>query len=266
LAAAGINAYPSTELFVRTARRGAFDCQIDDAAADVIAEVCRRLDGIPLAIELAASNVGVLGIDEVRRRLDERSSMLSMERRTAVVRQRSMGATIDWSYKLLPEKEKAVLCRLASFTGPFSLQAAIAVACDDELSAMAVHEAVSALTNKSFLVLDKPVATPKYRMLKTIRAYACQAQDPIAERKQAEERCSRHLLDLRKQLNYHAAGPAAEPVNMPHPSENGVALNWNFMNEFLLRRLASFHRAREPGRMRAGFAIGSDRSGRIPLA
>jgi predicted ATPase len=270
LAATDIHAYPAMELFVRTARRGAFDCQIDDATADIIAEVCRRLDGIPLAIELAASNVGVLGVDEVCRRLDDRCAMLGMERRTGVFRQRSMAATIDWSYKLLPEKEKAVLRRLATFGGAFSMQAAISVASDGELGATAVREAVSALTNKSFLVLDQPLARPRYRMLKTIRAYACQAQDLVVEGTRAGDHCARHLLDLRKQLNYGAAKPAAKSTpqytNVEHLSEISVALNWNAMNEFMLRRLASFHRVREPGAVRPGFAIGSDRSGRIPFA
>jgi predicted ATPase/DNA-binding winged helix-turn-helix (wHTH) protein len=267
--AADIQSYPSIELFVRTARQGAFDCQIDDAAADVIAEVCRRLDGIPLAIELAASKVGVLGIDEVRRRLDERSSLLGMDRRTTVPRQRSMAATIDWSYDLLSETERVILRRLAAFAGPFSLNDAILVASDDEFDETAVREAVVALTNKSFLVEDEQAATPEYRLLKTTRAYAYQAQDPIVERKPADDPRAGYVLDLHEQQEGEAVDPAAGSTNAqqrPPEIEIRVSLNWSSTHEFLLRRLASFHRVREPGAMRAGPVTGSDRSGRIPFA
>ncbi|MGA7807509.1 winged helix-turn-helix domain-containing protein, partial [Bradyrhizobium sp.] len=138
--------YSSVRMFIRYAR---LDDDISATMADTIAEICRRLDGMPLAIELAASMVEVLGIEEVRRGLDERFSLLRMDRETAIPRQRSLAATIDWSYGLLLENERTVLRRLSVFVRSFTLEAAIAVASDEVVDAITVREAVVALANKS---------------------------------------------------------------------------------------------------------------------
>jgi predicted ATPase/DNA-binding winged helix-turn-helix (wHTH) protein len=227
--AANILQYSSVQLFMRTASQGAATLQMDDRTAVTTADICRRLDGIPLAIELAASMVGVLGIDTLRDGLDERFSVLSTGRRTAVPRQRSLAATIDWSYNLLPEREQAVLRRLTCFTGSFSLEAAIAVARDDEMAAASVRDSVLALANKSMLNVNHKFSPPEYRLLDMTRAYANQASGPAAENDRAKEHHARYFLNLLEVKNWDAYDPTAERMKMwGYTEEVRVALDWAF--------------------------------------
>jgi predicted ATPase/DNA-binding winged helix-turn-helix (wHTH) protein len=252
--AATIENYASTQLFVRTARAGAVNFQVGDVTAEAIAEVCRELDGIPLAIELAASTVGVLGIDEIRRRLDEQSSLIDLDRRAAIPRQRSMAASIEWSYDRLPQQEKIVLHRLASLTGWFTLDDAVMNATDDKhLDAATVRSAVLALTNKSLLEFDDQAATPAYRMLEMTRAFASRAPTATAP---SETPCENQTR-LPDSTSY--------PRDDLYFKDIGVPMTWKLSHEFLLRRLASFQHACKARPARTGFIIGPDRSGRVPL-
>jgi predicted ATPase len=169
--AANAAGYSAIQLFIRTAAEASDDFTFDDESAPAIAELCRRLDGIPLAIEMAAFMVGTLDIGEIRRSLDRRFS-LDGDRPAANSRQRSLFATIDWSYHLLPFNERAVLRRLAHFAGAFTLDAAVAVAADDVTDASVVREAIVALANKSFLIVNHRISPPEYRLLEAMRAYA----------------------------------------------------------------------------------------------
>ena len=228
-AASNIQGYSSVQLFARTARQGAVNFQLNDGNAETVAEICRRLDGIPLAIELAASMVDVLGIDEIRCGLDKRFSVLNVDRRTAIPRQRSMAATIDWSYSLLPAREKTVLRRLACFTGSFTADAAIAVASGDELDAATVLNAVAALANKSLLNVNHQVVPLEYRLLETTKAYARCAPCPVRERERANERHARYFLNVLEQMNWDAYDPAAERTKMRgYLEEVRAALDWAF--------------------------------------
>src|SRR6185295_12737478 len=101
-----------------------------DPDVPAILEICRRLDGIPLALELAAARVGVFGVRDLAAHLDDRFRLLTAGRRTALPRHQTLGAAVDWSYQLLPEEERAVLRRLSVFAGEFPLDAAIAGAAD----------------------------------------------------------------------------------------------------------------------------------------
>ena len=109
---------------------GAFD--LTDAEAPLVADICRRLDGIALAIEIAASRVDVFGVAGLAARLNDRFQLLMQGRRTALPRHRTLGATLDWSYSLLPESERLVLCRLAVFAGTFTMESASAILAGDE--------------------------------------------------------------------------------------------------------------------------------------
>jgi predicted ATPase/DNA-binding winged helix-turn-helix (wHTH) protein len=225
--AENVHAYSSVQLFTRTIRQRAGLFEIDDINAATIADVCRRLDGIPLAIELAASMVDVLGLDEVCRGLDERFSLLRADRRTTIPRHRSLAATIDWSYDLLSETEQAVLRRLAVFAGPFALDAAIEVASTDDIGVADVREAVVALANKSFLSLNHQFAPLAYRLLDTTRAYASQAPGPPDERERAQERHARYFLKLLEQKDWEAYDPATEHARMRGCiDEVRAALDW----------------------------------------
>ena len=120
--------YGGVRLFFERARAVEPHFAPDQRQTAMMAAICRRLDGIPLAIELAAARAAALGIEELAARLDDRFNLLTGGRRTALPRHQTLRATLDWSYELLPEPERMILRRLAVFAGAFSLEAAGAVA------------------------------------------------------------------------------------------------------------------------------------------
>jgi predicted ATPase/DNA-binding winged helix-turn-helix (wHTH) protein len=162
--------YGAVQLFVERARAAQSHFVLDSNNADVIATVCRRLDGIPLAIELAAARIAALGIDELADGLKDRFQLLTHGSRTALPRQQTLRATIDWSYALLSHSERLVLRYLAVFAGDFSLRAAIAVVVD--LPESEVVDNVGNLVAKSLVGTDVHGASTRYRLLETTRAYA----------------------------------------------------------------------------------------------
>jgi predicted ATPase len=164
--------YGAVRLFVDRARAAAPHFTPDLHLAAMIAGICRRLDGIPLAIELAASRAAQLGIKELASRLDNSFQLLTGGRRTALPRHQTLRATLDWSYGLLAEPERLVLCRLAVFAGTFDLEAASAVVASPDISPPDVVDCLLGLVTKSLLsaVVGAPIAG--YRLLDTTRAYA----------------------------------------------------------------------------------------------
>jgi predicted ATPase len=144
----------------------------DGRVAAAIAAICRRLDGIPLAIELAAARTAALGVEALASRLDDCFDLLTGGRRTALPRHQTLRATLDWSYELLPEPEQAVLRHLAIFAGGFTLQAASAVAAIGEIAGSDIVDCVANLVAKSLVAVDLGGATAWYRLLETTRAYA----------------------------------------------------------------------------------------------
>jgi predicted ATPase len=159
-------------LFVERVRAAAPSFSPDGRVVAAIAGICRRLDGIPLAIELAAARAAALGIEGVAARLDNRFRLLAGGHRTAMPRHQTLRATLDWSYELLTEPERVVLRRLAIFAGGFTMQAASAVAADDEIAASEVVDCVANLVAKSLVTAESDGARVRYRLLETTRAYA----------------------------------------------------------------------------------------------
>jgi non-specific serine/threonine protein kinase len=162
-------------------------------AGDVVQVVC-RLDGIPLALELAAARVRSLPVDEIARRLDDRFGLLTGGHRTAAPRHRTLRALIDWSHDQLEPAEKAVLARLSVFAAPVALDAAERVAAGGEVSGDVVLDLVARLTDKSLLELLAPTshhegAPPRYRMLETVREYA---RERLEARGETEDTIVRH--------------------------------------------------------------------------
>jgi len=156
--------------------------------AAAVASICRRLDGMPLAIELAAARVRTLPVDAIAKRLDDRFRLLTSGDRTALPRQQTLRALIDWSYELLSEAERAVLRRLAVFAGGWTFEAAEAIAAFGEVQKASVLELLTELTEKSLVVLDADRA--RYRLLDTVRQYA---QERLAESRDAAAAQDRHL-------------------------------------------------------------------------
>ena len=163
--------YGAVRLFVERARAAAPNFSPDARLAGTMAGICRRLDGIPLAIELAAARVAALGINGLAARLDDRLGLLAGSRRTATSRHQTLRATLDWSYELLTEAERVVLRRLAIFAGGFTLQSATAVAADGEIAASDVVDCIASLVAKSLVTADAGSTMLRYRLLETTRAY-----------------------------------------------------------------------------------------------
>lgn len=166
--------FPATQLFVERAAASGARLDLDDTDAALVADICRKLDGVPLAIELAAGRVASHGLRETGALLDERFSLLWPGQRSAPPRQKSLQATLDWSYGLLSDSERVVLRRLAVFVGDFSINGALAVVTDPTNDEALVFGAIDSLVAKSIVATVPAGATMRYRLLDTTRAYALQ--------------------------------------------------------------------------------------------
>src|ERR1700688_1715123 len=188
--------YSAVELFV--ARTKALNAGFSPHAEDLasIAAICRRLDGIPLAIEFAAARAAVLGVQGVAAGLRDRFALLTAGRRTALPRQRTLRATLDWSHELLPDAERRLLRRLAVFPGGFTIDAAAAVMTDTGFDASAVLDGIANLVAKSWVALDKSGAAARWTLLETIRAYALEKLVEHAEADVAAEHHACYFRDL----------------------------------------------------------------------
>lgn len=162
--------FPAIQLFVERAAAGRQRFELQDADASMVGEICRRLDGIALAIELAAGRVNAYGIKETMTLLNDRFRLLSEGKRTALPRHQTLSATLDWSYDLLSEVERVILRRLSVFSGNFTLDAARSVVVGTDLGDPQVVAAVASLIGKSLVATDGN-KTPRYRLLDTTRAY-----------------------------------------------------------------------------------------------
>jgi predicted ATPase/DNA-binding winged helix-turn-helix (wHTH) protein len=188
--------YSAVELFV--ARTKALNAGFSPTAEDLasIATICRRLDGIPLAIEFAAARAAVLSVQGVAAGLRDRFALLTAGRRTALPRQRTLRATLDWSHELLPDAERWLLRRLAVFPGGFTIDAAAAVMEDTGFDASAVLDGIANLVAKSWVALDKSGAAAHWTLLETIRAYALEKLVESAESDDAQRRHAAFFRDV----------------------------------------------------------------------
>jgi predicted ATPase/DNA-binding winged helix-turn-helix (wHTH) protein len=200
---------------------------LDPHIAGLIGTICRRLDGIPLAVELAAARAGTLGIEALAAHLDDSFRLLTGGRRTALPRHQTLRATFDWSYDLLTGPETTVLRRLTIFVGSFSLLAANAVAADAALPERDVIDCLAALVAKSLVTITTLDATPRYRLLETTRAYA---GEKLAESGESESLARRHagfFLELFESEAGWEAAPAAATARLGPDIDNlRGALEW----------------------------------------
>jgi predicted ATPase/DNA-binding winged helix-turn-helix (wHTH) protein len=181
--------YPAVQLFMERAAAGGHGAALSDIDAPIVATICRRLDGIALAIELAASHIGSLGIGGIAELLDNRFRLLWHGRRTALPRHQTLNALLDWSYNLLSQYEKAVLGRLSVFVGDFRLEAACSVASDAEIPERVVTEVIANLVAKSLISPTVLHGSTYYRLLETTRIFA---QAKLADRDERNRIARRH--------------------------------------------------------------------------
>jgi predicted ATPase len=223
--------YPAVQLFVRrvAARAGSF--VLTDEEAPFVAEMCRKLDGMPLAIELVAGQVAALGLKNTVARLASRLELLKLSHRTAVPRHRTLKATLDWSYDLLSDAERIVFRRIAPFVGHFTLDGARYVAGELGVGAGEIFDAIAGLVEKSLIATQIDEAQVQYRLLDTTRAYTLEKLEEHAEvdavfRRHAEY-VAEHVESKREALS---GLPLADRV-AAHSSELGnvrAALEWSF--------------------------------------
>jgi predicted ATPase/DNA-binding winged helix-turn-helix (wHTH) protein len=172
LTAAQLLSYPAVQLFVERASACGTDFKLNDDDASAVTEICRKLDGVPLAIELAAMRAALFGLKDTAARLGSRLDLLKFGRRTANPRHRTLRAMLDWSHDHLSEVQRLVLRRVAIFIGSFTLDTAVAVVEEEGMSQNDVAEALESLVDKSMVEAGVDTHETSYRLLDTIRTYA----------------------------------------------------------------------------------------------
>jgi predicted ATPase/class 3 adenylate cyclase/DNA-binding CsgD family transcriptional regulator len=193
------------ELFADRARRARPDFAVTEDNSETVTEICRRLDGMPLAIELAAARVRALTLDEIVDSLHDRFRLLTGGARTAVRRQQTLRASVDWSHALLTEPERALLRRLSVFMGGFDLDAAQAVAGTSEVERYQVLDQLSLLVDKSLVLAENAGGRTRYRLLETVRQYALEKLGESGEADDIRARHRDHYAAMAKRLDAPAA-------------------------------------------------------------
>jgi predicted ATPase/DNA-binding SARP family transcriptional activator len=200
----------AVQLFLERAAAGGGHFELSDANAPAVARVCRRLDGIPLAIELAAARLRVMPITAIDERLADRFEILSGGGRRSVPRQRTLEATLDWSHDLLAAGERTLFRRLGIFAGGWDLDAATDVCTAPDLPAPEVLDLLASLVDKSLVTVEEGVeGRGRYRLLEPIRQYAAARLDREGERSALAGRHAAHYLRLGDRAEEGLRGPRA---------------------------------------------------------
>jgi len=223
--------YSGVELFVARAAASATGFELSDGDAPIVSEICRRLDGMPLAIELAAARVDVFGVRGLGERLDASFGLLLQGRRTTTPRQRTLRATLDWSYETLPARSQVVLRRLSVFKGIFTLESAAAVSASDGITAADVIDSVVDLTSKSLIAADVSGDVVTYRLLEMTRAYAAEKLTEDGDHGRIARQHAVHQCEVFEREPCAGLGPmvavwgAEERWRLP---DLRAALDWSF--------------------------------------
>jgi predicted ATPase/class 3 adenylate cyclase len=223
--------WEAIRLFVDRASAANPGFALTDQNATVVAQICHRLDGIPLAIELAAARVRALPVEQIAARLDDRFRLLAGGNRVAVTRHQTLRATIDWSHELLSSEERAVFRRLAVFAGGSTLAAAEAVAADGDVAPEDVLDILSRLVDKSLVIADSVAGESRFRLLETIRQYA---RERLVDAGEAEDTYRRHrdwylaLVERAKPDFFRGPAPVAWLDEFEREHDNlRLALEWS---------------------------------------
>jgi predicted ATPase/DNA-binding winged helix-turn-helix (wHTH) protein len=237
--------YPAAQLFVQRVAARAGNFVLTDEEAPFVAEMCRKLDGLPLAIELAAGQVAALGIKNTVARLVSRPELLKLSHRTAVPRHRTLKATLDWSYDLLSDAEKIVFRRIAPFVGHFTPEGAQHVAGELGAGTGEIFDAIAGLVEKSLIATRIDEAQAQYRLLDTTRAYALEKLEEHGEFGSISLRHAEYVIQqLESQEEILSAQRTTERVAAYSWKLSNVrsALEWSFGshgNDEIATRLAT---------------------------
>jgi predicted ATPase/DNA-binding CsgD family transcriptional regulator len=223
----------SVHLFVERARSRRPDFALDSRNAPSVAEVCRGLDGIPLAIELAAARVGTLSVGQISDRLGHSLKLLSGRDRSVPERQRTLRAALDWSYELLDEAERELFARLSVFAGGFTLEAAEAVCAGDETEPDGVLDLLKHVIDKSLVVAEAGEQDAlRYRLLETIRQYGMEKLAEFGEAERVRRRHAEYYLALAEEVAPASSGQGAWLHRLKTEQDNfRAALSWSLNPE-----------------------------------
>ena len=232
--AAQIGESEAVRLFVERAQRQQRDFALTPDRAPVVARLCVRLDGIPLALELAAARIRSLSVEQIDARLDDRFRVLTGGSRTALPRQQTLRAAFDWSYDLLHEQERVALRHLAVFPGAFTLEAAAGVVGDASIDEFAVVDLIAQLVERSLLDADTRGACSHYRLLETTRAYAMEkllesGDAPVLRRRHAQY--FKNFFEREPYAWLQMPESAWRAAYVPQIDNVRVALDWAFAAE-----------------------------------
>ena len=202
----GLSHYEATELFSERARAASPDFEITERNAVAVAQVCYRLDGMPLAIELAAARARALSVEQIVSRLDDRFVLLTGGGRTALAHNGTLRATMDWSHELLSQEERVLLRRLSVFAGGFTLAAAEAVCGGEGLEENEVLDLLSSLVDKSLVLVSEQEGEARYGLLETVRHYAAEKVEEAGEGTKVGGRHAEFFLRLAEQADTESKG------------------------------------------------------------
>ncbi len=195
--------YEAVRLFIARARAAKPAFAVTNANAPAVAQICHHLDGIPLAIELAAARTRLLSAEQIAARLDDRFHLLTGGSRTAVPRQQTLRSTLDWSFDLLSDPERRAFMRLAVFDASFGLDAAVAVCAGEDIRQTQALDLLAGLVDHSLVVPFEAQAENRYYLLETVRQYAAEKLEAGGERAAAEDRHLAHYLALAQEGDPH---------------------------------------------------------------
>jgi predicted ATPase/DNA-binding winged helix-turn-helix (wHTH) protein len=226
-----ILAHPAVELFLHRARAIAPACGADEASIALVADICRRLDGLPLAIELAAARVATLGVEGVASHLDDRFNLLTGGRRSALPRHQTLRATFDWSYAMLDGASRTLFRRLGYFAGTFTFDAACAITTDPEMPVAAVISGLGELAAKSLLTVEFRGTVAQYRLTKSTRAYA---MEKLRDEGEVQHIAARHMQYVHECIEERALvtsdNALPDPTDGTHVTldDARIAFEWAF--------------------------------------
>ena len=223
--------FTAAQLFVDRAAASTNVFELDDADAAIVGDICRKLDGIPLAIELAAARVDSFGIRGLAARLDDRLRLLSHGRRTSQPRHRTISTALDWSFHLLSQVEQTVFRRLSVFAGGFTLKSAGAVEGSADGDSLDISDSVASLVTKSLVAANVSAGEVHFRLLEIARAYAA---TKLAEAGEADmvSRChATYYRGLLEAAQNCTAGTASTATLAPDIDNIRAALNWAFASD-----------------------------------
>ncbi|HXW77807.1 MAG TPA: hypothetical protein VEJ20_10380, partial [Candidatus Eremiobacteraceae bacterium] len=230
ISADSLQQHGATALFIQRATTSDARFALTDESAPIIADICRRLDGIPLAIELAAARVRVLSLPSIAQRLDDRFKILTGGSRTALPRQKTLTALIDWSYGLLSAREQTIFARLGIFAGGFTLASTHAVCSDEGDDETAMLDLLTSLTDKSLILAETSGERERYRMLESTRAYALDNLSARGERDRFARRHAGHFRIVARDVYQTSRAEPSElwlARNEPEMDNLRAALIWS---------------------------------------